>query len=59
MEGKVLVVQLARLGDLVQTWPLLRRLRHQDPGWQLEILTDSRLRALQALGPPCVRLPIT
>ena len=51
MEGKVLVVQLARLGDLVQTWPLLHRLRHQDPGRQVELLTDSRLRALQALGP--------
>jgi ADP-heptose:LPS heptosyltransferase len=51
MEGRVLVVQLARLGDLVQTWPLLRRLRHQDPGRQLELLTDSRLRTLQTLGP--------
>ncbi|MEJ2068991.1 MAG: glycosyltransferase family 9 protein [Syntrophobacterales bacterium] len=51
MEGKVLVVQLARLGDLVQTWPLLRRLRHHDPGRHLELLTDSRLRALQTLGP--------
>jgi len=36
---------------LVQTWPLLRRLRHQDPGRQLELLTNSRLQALQALGP--------
>lgn len=51
MEGKVLVVQLARLGDLVQTWPLLRRLRHQDPGLCLELLMDNRLKALQTLGP--------
>ena len=50
-EGKVLVVQLARLGDLVQTWPLLRRLRHQDPGRALDLLSDSSLRALQTLGP--------
>lgn len=51
MEGRVLVVQLARLGDLVQTWPLLRRLRHHDPGRCLEVLMDSGLKALQALGP--------
>jgi ADP-heptose:LPS heptosyltransferase len=46
-----LVVQLARLGDLVQTWPLLRRLRHQYPGLRLELMTDSRLKALHTLGP--------
>lgn len=51
MEGKVLVVQLARLGDLVQTWPLLDRLRRHDPGRNLEMLMDSRLQALQSLGP--------
>jgi len=51
MEGRVLVVQLARLGDLVQTWPLWRRLRHHDPGRRLEVLMDSRLQALQTLGP--------
>jgi ADP-heptose:LPS heptosyltransferase len=49
--GKVLVVQLARLGDLVQTWPLLRRLRHEEPGWQLDILADHQLKALHTLGP--------
>jgi hypothetical protein len=43
-EGKVLVVQLARLGDMVQTWPLLRRLRHQDPGLHLDLLSDHRSR---------------
>jgi ADP-heptose:LPS heptosyltransferase len=51
MEGRVLVVQLARLGDLVQTWPLLRRLRHHDPGLRLELLMDRGLQALQGLGP--------
>jgi len=50
-EGRVLVVQLARLGDLVQTWPLLRRLRHQAPGLSVDLLADRRLRALHALGP--------
>ncbi len=51
MEGKVLVVQLARLGDQVQTWPLLRRMRHQDPGRRVDLLSDSRLKALHPLGP--------
>jgi ADP-heptose:LPS heptosyltransferase len=50
-EGKVLVVQLARLGDMVQTWPLLRRLRHQDPGRRLDLLADRPLTALHQLGP--------
>jgi ADP-heptose:LPS heptosyltransferase len=56
MEGKVLVVQLARLGDLVQTWPLLRRLRHQNPGRQLGLLADQPLRALHTLGPDLDRV---
>ena len=51
-EGKVLVVQLARLGDLVQTWPLIRRLRHQNPGRHLDLLADGSLTALQGMGPP-------
>lgn len=50
-EGKVLVVQLARLGDLVQTWPLLRRLRHQEPGRQVDLLADRTLTVLHTLGP--------
>jgi ADP-heptose:LPS heptosyltransferase len=50
-EGKVLVVQLARLGDLVQTWPPLRRLRHQDPGRHVDLLADRTLAALHNLGP--------
>jgi ADP-heptose:LPS heptosyltransferase len=51
MAGKVLVVQLARLGDLVQTWPLLNRLHHQNPGRPLDLLADRPLTALQARGP--------
>jgi ADP-heptose:LPS heptosyltransferase len=56
MEGKVLVVQLARLGDMVQTWPLLRRLRHQDPGRSLDLLADRPLTALHTLGPDLSRV---
>ena len=51
-EGKILVVQLARLGDLVQTWPLLRRLRQVCPGAGLGLLADRRLTDLHQLGPP-------
>ena len=50
-EGKVLVVQLARLGDLVQTWPLLRRLCRRDPGRLPDLLADKPLEAIQAWGP--------
>jgi ADP-heptose:LPS heptosyltransferase len=48
---RILVLQLARLGDLVQTWPLLTRLRQAYPGARLTLLTDHRLLPLQAAGP--------
>jgi len=47
----ILVLQLARLGDLVQTWPLLTRLGQAYPGARLTLLTDHRLLPLQAAGP--------
>ena len=47
----ILVFQLARLGDLVQTWPLLTRLRQAYPGARLTLLADQRLLPLQAAGP--------
>ncbi|RJR35884.1 MAG: glycosyltransferase family 9 protein [Deltaproteobacteria bacterium] len=47
----LLILQLARLGDLVQTWPLLTRLRQAYPGARLTLLTDHRLLPLQAAGP--------
>ena len=47
----ILVLQLARLGDLVQTWPLLTRLRQAHPGARLTLLTDHRLLPLMAAGP--------
>ncbi len=52
MGEKILVMQLARLGDLVQTWPLLRRLRHLAPEARVELLCDSRWRELAPEGPP-------
>ncbi len=49
--GNLLVMQLARLGDLVQTWPLLRRLRHAYPDARLALLSDAGLQDLEPLGP--------
>lgn len=48
---QILVLQLARFGDLVQTWPLLARLRQAYPGARITLLTDQRLLALNAVGP--------
>jgi len=48
---RVLVIQLARLGDLVQTWPFLRRLMLSSGADSLELLLDERLRPLLSLGP--------
>ncbi len=45
-------MQLARLGDLVQTWPLLRHLRRVYPGARLGLLVDQPLIDLARLGPP-------
>jgi ADP-heptose:LPS heptosyltransferase len=55
-EGQILVVQLARLGDVVQTWPLLRRLRRQDPGCLPDLLADHSLEALHSWGPAAGRV---
>lgn len=49
---RVLVLQLARLGDLVQTWPLLRRLKAAWPGARVELLCDAGQIPLGTLGPP-------
>jgi len=51
MGEKILVMQLARMGDLVQTWPLLRRLQHIAPKARVELLCDSRWRELAPEGP--------
>lgn len=48
---RILVLQLARLGDLVQTWPLLRQLRQAYPEAQLSFLADRLLADLAGMGP--------
>jgi ADP-heptose:LPS heptosyltransferase len=49
---RILVMQLARLGDLVQTWPLLHDLRQTYPQARLGLLMDESWRHLARFGPP-------
>lgn len=39
---KTLVLQLARLGDIYQTWPVLRGLKRQDPEGEIHVLTRNK-----------------
>ena len=39
---KILVIQLARLGDIFMTWPALRALRRQYPNAEIHFLTRPR-----------------
>lgn len=42
---KILVLELARLGDIFQTWPALRGLRRLYPQAEIEVLTRARFQA--------------
>ena len=42
---KILVLELARLGDIFQTWPALRGLKRLYPEAQIEVLTRARFEA--------------
>jgi ADP-heptose:LPS heptosyltransferase len=42
---KILVLQLARLGDIYQTWPVLRALKRANPGAEIHLLTRSKFAA--------------
>jgi ADP-heptose:LPS heptosyltransferase len=48
---RILIIQLARLGDLVQTWPLLKQLRQAYPRTQISLLSDETLHDLAGFGP--------
>ncbi len=48
---RLLIIQLARLGDLVQTWPLLKQLRQAHPKARLHLLCDQACREVAGLGP--------
>jgi heptosyltransferase-3 len=39
---KILVIQLARLGDIFQTWPTLRGLKRHDPFCEIHFLTRTK-----------------
>ena len=39
---KILVIQLARLGDIYTTWPILRALKRKFPDAQLDLLVRKR-----------------
>lgn len=42
---KILVIQLARLGDIYMTWPVLRALKRIHPNCELHLLTRSKFEA--------------
>lgn len=48
---RILIIQLARLGDVVQTWPLVKQLRRAHPQARLVLLADAAWRELSGLGP--------
>lgn len=39
---KILILQLARLGDIYQTWPVLRALKRQHQGSEIHVVTRSK-----------------
>lgn len=55
---KILIIQLARLGDILQTWPALRALKRAQPEAQVHLLVREKfkealwgLRAMDAVWP--------
>lgn len=42
---RILVIQLARLGDIYMTWPVMRALKRTHPHAELHLLTRSRFQA--------------
>ncbi len=51
MTQRVLVIQLARLGDLVQTIPLITALKESSPDWEVDLLCPAHVAALGRLLP--------
>jgi ADP-heptose:LPS heptosyltransferase len=58
---RTLVLQLARFGDIYQSWPVLRALRRGDPDGELHVLVRSRfadgLRGLDGVIPRVLPTP--
>ena len=51
MRKQVLIINVTRMGDLVQTVPLLRRLEEEWPGVAIDLVIDTRLAPMAALIP--------
>ena len=51
MTRQVLIINITRMGDLVQTIPLLGRLMHEWPGVQIDLVVDKAFVAMAALLP--------
>ena len=49
--GKILVIRLSSLGDILMTTPLVRGLKHQFPQCQIDYLTGSGYRELEECNP--------
>jgi heptosyltransferase-3 len=50
----ILVLQLARLGDIYQTWPVLKALKRQNPNAELHLLTREKFAAAAPSAPGLV-----
>lgn len=51
MTKQVLIINITRMGDLVQTVPLLRRLEEEWPGVAIDLVIDTPLAPMAALLP--------
>lgn len=59
---KILVIQLARLGDIYSTWPSLRAMRRENPDCQIDVMVRPRFsKALDGLDGinSVIELPVT
>lgn len=51
MNKQVVIINITRMGDLVQTIPLLGRLTHEWPGVDIDLVTDRTFAAMAGLLP--------
>jgi ADP-heptose:LPS heptosyltransferase len=51
MSKQVLIINVTRMGDLVQTIPLLTRLHHEWPGVAIDLIVDTTFAPMAALLP--------
>ena len=51
MKKQVLIINVTRMGDLIQTIPLLGRLQHEWPGVAIDVIVDTAFAPMAALLP--------